>query len=55
MCEGSLEVVWSDGHTSRYTGEWLYQRAFAQEARELHRSSYKLSKVELYSQLYEVL
>ncbi|KAK3875066.1 hypothetical protein Pcinc_020052 [Petrolisthes cinctipes] len=45
VCDGNLEVVWNDGHTSQYTGEWLYQRAFTPQARELQRSSYRLSRV----------
>ncbi|KAK4326521.1 hypothetical protein Pmani_002969 [Petrolisthes manimaculis] len=45
VCDGSLEVVWNDEHTSRYTGEWLYQRAFTPQARQLQRSSYRLSRM----------
>ncbi|XP_071530346.1 gamma-butyrobetaine dioxygenase-like [Panulirus ornatus] len=42
--ESGILVKWSDGHTSEYTGKWLYDRAFTPSARAQHRNRYALRR-----------
>ncbi|XP_064080350.1 gamma-butyrobetaine dioxygenase-like [Macrobrachium nipponense] len=42
---GGLLVTWPDGHTSAFSGQWLYDRSFSDEARAKHRSRANLKKV----------
>lgn len=43
--DGCLRVEWEDGHIGLFSGPWLHQRAFTQEARAKHRAQYMLSRV----------
>lgn len=42
--DGGLLVTWKDGHESFFTGQWLHQRSFTDQARAKQRSNYALSK-----------
>ncbi|XP_042238631.1 gamma-butyrobetaine dioxygenase-like isoform X1 [Homarus americanus] len=42
--EDGVEIEWSDGHSSQFTAEWLYDRAFTTSARAQQRNRYALSR-----------
>ncbi|XP_071530345.1 gamma-butyrobetaine dioxygenase-like [Panulirus ornatus] len=42
--EEEVLVEWNDGHVSKYTKPWLYDRAFTPAARAQHRNRYALRR-----------
>lgn len=42
---GDLHITWPDGHVGTFSGQWLHQRAFSEEARAKQRSRFSLKKV----------
>ncbi|CAL4102201.1 unnamed protein product, partial [Meganyctiphanes norvegica] len=45
VSDDSLQVAWSDGHQSEFEASWLKKRLFTPEAREQHRTRFKLKRV----------